>query len=84
MLYDITKYLSEYNMKCKWMYEQMVNCRYQIDMLTKLRDELLPLLMNGQATVNYHLSLHLSNTVLYTLHYLGTVQNHVVRVLKII
>lgn len=24
--------------------------------LTKLRDELLPLLMNGQATVNYHLS----------------------------
>ena len=25
--------------------------------LTKLRDELLPLLMNGQATVNYHLSL---------------------------
>ena len=24
--------------------------------LTKQRDELLPLLMNGQATVNYHLS----------------------------
>ena len=56
LLYPSTKILSEYNMKCKWMYEQIANCRYQIDVLTKLRDELLPLLMNGQATVNYHLS----------------------------
>ena len=55
LLYPSTKILSEYNMKCKWMYEQMVNYRYQIDMLTKLRDELLPLLINGQAMVNYHL-----------------------------
>ena len=52
LLYPSTKKLREYNMKCKWMYEQMVNCRYQIDMLTKLRNELLPLLMNGQASVN--------------------------------
>ena len=28
----------------------------QIELLTKQRDELLPLLMNGQALVNYHLS----------------------------
>ena len=28
----------------------------QNDNLTKQRDELLPLLMNGQASVNYHLS----------------------------
>ena len=56
LLYPSTKILSEYNMKCKWMYEQIANCRYQIDVLTKLRDKLLPLLMNGQATVNYHLS----------------------------
>ena len=28
----------------------------EIVALTKQRDELLPLLMNGQATVNYHLS----------------------------
>ena len=34
--------------------------------LTKLRDELLPLLMNGQASVNYHLSvLFLSSLILY-------------------
>ena len=33
--------------------------------LTKQRDELLPLLMNGQATVNYHLSLaHITPTTL--------------------
>ena len=28
----------------------------QIVELTKQRDDLLPLLMNGQASVNYHLS----------------------------
>ena len=63
---------------------EIIENRCEMIELTKQRDELLPLLMNGQAMVNYHLSLHLSNTVLYTLHYLGTVQNHVVRVLKII
>ena len=34
----------------------MVNIRKENIELTKQRDELLPLLMNGQATVNYHLS----------------------------
>ena len=33
----------------------MVNLRKENIELTKQRDELLPLLMNGQATVNYHL-----------------------------
>ena len=38
----------------------------QNDNLTKQRDELLPLLMNGQASVNYHLSvLFLSSLILY-------------------
>ena len=37
----------------------------EINALTKQRDELLPLLMNGQATVNYHLSLaHITPTTL--------------------
>lgn len=27
LLYPSTKILSEYNMKCKWMYEQIANCR---------------------------------------------------------
>ena len=38
----------------------------EINALTKQRDELLPLLMNGQASVNYHLSASfLSSLILY-------------------
>ena len=35
---------------------EIIENRCAIESLTKQRDELLPLLMNGQATVNYHLS----------------------------
>ena len=56
LLYPPTEMLKEYNRICTILYEQMVNFRYQIEVLTKQRDELLPLLMNGQASVNYHLS----------------------------
>ena len=76
--------ISEFEQVCEPIFYKQMIIGEEINALTKQRDELLPLLMNGQASVNYHLSLHLSNTVLYTLHYLGTVQNHVVRVLKII
>ena len=38
------------------MFRKMSELRDEIKTLTKQRDELLPLLMNGQATVNYHLS----------------------------
>ena len=40
----------------------------EIAALTKQRDELLPLLMNGQATVNYHLSVHF----FFPLYYIET------------
>ena len=36
--------------------EKVLSSQMEIIQLTKQRDELLPLLMNGQATVNYHLS----------------------------
>ena len=36
--------------------EMMANIHKENIEFTKQRDELLPLLMNGQATVNYHLS----------------------------
>ena len=36
--------------------KQQAELLSEITMLTKQRDELLPLLMNGQASVNYHLS----------------------------
>ena len=37
------------------MFRKMSTLRKEIDSLTKQRDDLLPLLMNGQASVNYHL-----------------------------
>ena len=37
----------------------------EIEFLTKQRDELLPLLMNGQATINYHLYVFQSFRILY-------------------
>ena len=42
--------------RIKVIYEQIDNNIEEINALTKQRDELLPLLMNGQALVNYHLS----------------------------
>ena len=48
------------------LWEKRKRCIEEINTLTKQRDELLPLLMNGQATVNYHLSvLFLSSLILY-------------------
>ena len=38
------------------LFEHMKQISEQNSVLTKQRDELLPLLMNGQASVNYHLS----------------------------
>ena len=42
--------------KVSTLYRQIHRNNKEIAELTKQRDELLPLLMNGQATVNYHLS----------------------------
>ena len=38
------------------VWEQVKNCKEEINSLIKQRDELLPLLMNGQVSVNYDLS----------------------------
>ena len=40
----------------KPMFDEQLLRQKEIEVLTKQRDELLPLLMNGQATINYHLS----------------------------
>ena len=42
--------------KVKPLFEKLKTNTIEIIELSKLRDELLPLLMNGQASVNYHLS----------------------------
>ncbi len=50
---DILKMFDD---KVRGMYKIIINNNQQIDALTKQRDELLPLLMNGQVSVNYDLS----------------------------
>ena len=49
--------ISDFCIKVKPIFEQIKMNTIEIAELTKQRDELLPLLMNGQAIVNYHLSL---------------------------
>ena len=48
--------LEKYENVVSPIWEKRKRCIEEIKTLTKQRDELLPLLMNGQATVNYHLS----------------------------
>ena len=48
--------LLEYNRKANVFRLAMVQNNQEIAALTKQRDDLLPLLMNGQVSVNYHLS----------------------------
>ena len=58
--------VSDFCKKVKPLFEKLKTNTIEIAELTKQRDELLPLLMNGQATVNYHLfALFLSSLILY-------------------
>ena len=47
--------ISEFEQVCEPIFDKQMIIGEEINGLTKQRDELLPLLMNGQATVNYHL-----------------------------
>ena len=51
--------VSDFCKKVKPLFEKLKTNTIEIAELTKQRDELLPLLMNGQATVNYHLAVFL-------------------------
>ncbi|RGS44727.1 restriction endonuclease subunit S [Segatella copri] len=48
--------IKKFNNIVEPMFRKMSKLRNEIATLTKQRDELLPLLMNGQTMVNYHLS----------------------------
>ena len=48
--------VQKYSSSVEKIQKQQAELLSEIAVLTKQRDELLPLLMNGQATVNYHLS----------------------------
>ena len=58
--------ISEFEQVCEPIFDKQMIIGEEINALTKQRDDLLPLLMNGQATVNYHLSaLFLFSLILY-------------------
>ena len=62
--------ISEFEQVCEPIFDKQMIIGEEINALTKQRDELLPLLMNGQATVNYHLSASfLSSIILYRVQY---------------
>ena len=48
--------ISEFEQVCEPIFDKQMIIGEEINALTKQRNELLPLLMNGQATINYHLS----------------------------
>ena len=48
--------LKRYEEIVKPIVDKIITNQKELDILTKQRDELLPLLMNGQVSVNYHLS----------------------------
>ncbi len=48
--------ISTYEKLCKPIFSKQMILGEEVNTLTKQRDELLPLLMNGQVSVNYHLS----------------------------
>ena len=58
--------IDKFNKTIELIFARMLNCLKESKALTQQRDELLPLLMNVQATVNDHLSaLFLSSFILY-------------------
>jgi len=51
-----TDVIKMYESISKPIFDKQMNIGQEIENLTKQRDDLLPLLMNGQVSVNYHLS----------------------------
>ena len=48
--------VEQFEKVCNSIFDEQMEIGLEIESLTKLRDELLPLLMNGQVSVNYDLS----------------------------
>ncbi len=60
-----TDVLLSFEKVCSAFFEKQMIIGEEIDALTKQRDELLPLLMNGQVSVNYDLPFRLQGFVYY-------------------
>ena len=61
--------IDKFNKTIEFIFARMLNCLKESKTLTKQRDELLPLLMNGQASVNYHLSAFICFTIPLQIHF---------------
>ena len=78
MILPLSSLMEKYERVISPLWEKRKLCIEEINNLTKQRDELLPLLMNGQASANYHLSvfyakhnqpyLCLKNSILCPIH----------------
>ncbi|WP_304295679.1 restriction endonuclease subunit S [Porphyromonas gulae] len=50
------KVIEQFEFICKPTFDKQMRIGFEVERLSKLRDELLPLLMNGQVSINYDLS----------------------------
>lgn len=60
---------------CAPIYDKQMVIGEEIESLTKQRDELLPLLMNGQVSLNYHLSYSFAVISILYRHKLYDIEN---------
>ena len=67
--YPPKQILQTFHNKVAPIFDSIKNNIEEINSLTKQRNELLPLLMNGQATVNYHLSAFICSTIPLQIHF---------------
>ena len=70
-----SKIMQSFSAKVSPMYRQIHQNNKEIARLTKQRDELLPLLMNGQASLNYHLSYSFAAISILYRHKLYNIEN---------
>ena len=63
--YPPKQILQAFHNKVAPIFDSIKNNIEEINSLTKQRDELLQLLMNGQATINYHLSASFLSSLIY-------------------
>ncbi|MGM9764009.1 MAG: restriction endonuclease subunit S [Candidatus Cryptobacteroides sp.] len=69
LLYPTKSLVMKYHQTTQNIFHQIENSITEINILTKQRDELLPLLMNGQVSVNNDLSVYSAEIIWLILHF---------------
>ena len=75
VVYPPKQILQAFHDKVSAIFDSIKNNIDEINVFTKQRDELLPLLMNGQASVNYHLSYSFAVISILYRHKLNDIEN---------